>query len=367
MDKKQKICFVIPSLQPGGMERVMTELLNYLSSNNSYELHLILYGHKREIFYKINDSIILHKPPFDFNNTYRFYYTLRTLLYLRKEIKKIKPISILSFGELWNNFVLLSSLGLKIPVYISDRSSPAKKYNNFQECLRKILYKNASAVIVQTIKAKEIYKQKIKLKNLVVIGNPIRSISSNNIINKENIVLTIGRLINTKHHDQLINIFLKINMPGWKLVIAGDDAQKQNNREKLEKIIIDNNAFDRVILAGTVRNVDELYLQSKIFAFTSSSEGFPNVIGEAQSAGLPVIAFDCIAGPSELIKDGYNGFLVPLFDYKEFEKKLSLLMTDENLRYELGKNARESIKKFSVENICERFEKTIISNAYTSD
>lgn len=346
---------------------MMSELLNYLSANKSYELHLILYGHKREIFYKISDSIIVHKPSFEFNNTYRLYYSIKTSFYLRKEIKRINPVSILSFGELWNNFVLLSLLGLKYSVFVSDRGSPLKSYSRFQEWLRKILYKNASGVIVQTKAAKEIYKHKLKNKNIIVIGNPIRTISSQNITAKENIVLTVGRLINTKHHDRLINIFLKINIPGWKLIIAGDDAQKQNNRVKLEKIIRDKNAGDRVILLGTVENVDELYLKSKIFAFTSSSEGFPNVIGEAQSAGLPVIAFDCVAGPSELIENGVNGYLITLFDYKSYEEKLRILMTDEKLRNELGIKARESIKKFSIDNICQKFEKTILGNANTSD
>lgn len=364
---KKKLCFVIPSLQAGGMERVMSELLNYFSTNENYELHLILYGHKRIIFYSINDSIIVHKPTFEFKNIYRSYYTLKTLFYLRKKIKRINPVSILSFGELWNNFVLLSLIGLKYPVYVSDRSSPAKRYSSLQELLRKILYKKSAAVIVQTEKAKELYKPKLKHKNLIVIGNPIRKIPSHNVIAKENIVLTVGRLINTKHHDQLIKIFLNIGIPDWKLIIAGDDAQKQNNRVKLEKIIRDNNAGDRVILTGTVENVDELYLKSKIFAFTSSSEGFPNVIGEAQSAGLPVIAFDCVAGPAELIENGVNGFLVPLFDYEAFEEKLRILMFNENLRNGLGEKARESIKKFSIENICQRFEKTMAGNAYTSN
>ncbi len=362
---KKKICFVIPSLQCGGMERVMSELLNYFSANNNYELHLILYGQKREIFYKINNSIFIHKPRFDFNNAYRFYYSLKTLFYLRKVIKQINPVSILSFGELWNNFVLISTLGLKYPVYVSDRSSPAKRYKISQELLRKILYKNASAVIVQTEKAKEIYKNKFIYKNIVVIGNPIRAISSLQKAARENTVLTVGRLIKTKHHDELIKIFLKINMPGWKLIIAGDDAQKQKNRAKLEKMIKDNNAEEKVILAGTVENLDELYLKSKIFAFTSSSEGFPNVIGEAQAAGLPVIAFDCIAGPSDLIENGINGILIPLFDYKAYEEKLRILMRDENLRFQLGEKARESIKNFSIENICKKFEKILLGNANT--
>src|SRR5690606_6082917 len=155
--------------------------------------------------------------------------------------------------------------------------------------------------------------------------------------------------------------------PDWKLIIVGDDAQKQKNKIKLEKLIYELNAKERVFLIGTQKNIDEFYLRSKIFAFTSSSEGFPNVIGEAQAAGLPVISFDCIAGPSDLIEDGKNGFLIPLFEQKMFEDKLRLLISDENLRERLGNSAKETIKKFSVSAIGDKFEKFILTNAYSSN
>jgi glycosyltransferase involved in cell wall biosynthesis len=110
-----------------------------------------------------------------------------------------------------------------------------------------------------------------------------------------------------------------------------------------------------VELAGKQYNVEAYYLKSKIFAFTSSSEGFPNVIGEAMSAGLPVIAFDCIAGPAELIQDSENGFLVPLFDYDLFREKLELLMDNEHLREKFGGAAARSINRFSVDSIGHKF------------
>jgi GalNAc-alpha-(1->4)-GalNAc-alpha-(1->3)-diNAcBac-PP-undecaprenol alpha-1,4-N-acetyl-D-galactosaminyltransferase len=72
-------------------------------------------------------------------------------------------------------------------------------------------------------------------------------------VSKENIILTVGRLIESKHHDQLIDIFLRINKPGWKLVIVGDDAIKQKNKTRLQKIIDQNNAADRIILTGNQR------------------------------------------------------------------------------------------------------------------
>ena len=103
----------------------------------------------------------------------------------------------------------------------------------------------------------------------------------------------------------------------------------------------------------------EMIIKSKIFAFTSSSEGFPNVIGEAMSAGLPVVAYDCIAGPSDMVIDGENGFLIPLFDQSSFKQRLSQLIKDESLRNKMGHCAKTSICRFGEEFITEQYYEVI--------
>lgn len=350
-----KLLFIIPSLQSGGMERVMSQLLNEIAKNNNLELHLILYGIRREIFYDIPESIIIHRPSFRFNNSYRFFFTLKTLFFLRKETKKINPDTILSFGEMWNNLVLLSLLKLRYPVYVSDRGKPGKSLGIIHDQLRKILYPMASGVIAQTKHAEKFYKKFVIPSKIVVIGNPIRIQEEVNFSSRENIILSVGRLIDTKHHDELIKSFLKINKLDWKLIIVGGDALNQKQSINLQEIIKNNGAEERVILAGEKANVESYYNKSKIFAFTSSSEGFPNVIGEALSAGLAVISFDCVAGPSEMIINNKNGFLIELFNYNEFEIKLSQLMEDEKLRFRLGNEGRISIRKF---------DKGVVANLY---
>ena len=159
----------------------------------------------------------------------------------------------------------------------------------------------------------------------------------------------------------MIKIFARIDNQEWKLIIVGDDAIKQKNKQKLQELITELQADDHIELAGKQKDVGEFYLRSKIFAFTSSSEGFPNVIGEAMSAGLPVVAFDCAAGPAELIEDRETGYLVPLFDYEAFEDRLKLLMYDDNLQKEFGKNGQQKIKEFSVDHIGEKFFRTILN------
>lgn len=358
----RKLCLVIPSLHAGGMERVMSELAGYFCDQPDLEIHMVMYGMKPELFYPTPSNLIIHQSDWAFNNSQRFWSTLKRMVYLRRTIKQIDPVSILSFGEYWNNFVLIALKGLKYPVFVSDRCQPNKTLGKLHDLLRKYLYPRAAGVIAQTGIAKEIYKKVIPIAKITVIGNPIRKIINDNKIPKENIVLSVGRLIKSKHHDELIRLFVKINKPDWTLVIVGGDAIKQQNMSKLKELVRKLNAEDKVILTGSISDVDHYYQKSKIFAFTSSSEGFPNVIGEAMSAGLPVIAFDCTAGPSEMIEDEKTGFVVELFDYKIFSEKLKLLMTDESLRQDLGKNAIFSIKKFGVDKIGEKFFSLITSN-----
>ncbi len=363
---KKKICLVIPSLQSGGMERVMSELATHFCNKLEFEAHLVLYGIKRDIFYRVPDNLIIHVPRFEFNNANRTWNAVKTLWFLREKIKEINPETILSFGEIWNNFVLLSVFGLDYPVFVSDRCQPNKSLGKFHDILRRWLYPKSTGIICQTEVAKNIYNNMFHHTNLVVIGNPIRKIELDTGLKKENIILTVGRLIQSKHHDELIRIFSEIDAPDWKLIIVGDDALKQKNRDRLERFVHDLGMADRVVLTGKQLDVETFYNKSKIFAFTSSSEGFPNVIGEAMSAGLPVIAYDCIAGPSDLIDNEKTGYLVKTHDISSFKNCLETLIKDENLRNKFGIQGKLKIQNFSVHKISREFEK-IILNARTAN
>jgi len=367
MPDKKRLVLVIPSLQTGGMERVMAVLSGYFSEKPYLDVHIVLYGMHRDIFYSLPFNVKVHKPEFRFMNTtgLRMISSIRTLFYLRKTITALKPDTILSLGEYWNSFVLLSLLRRKMRVFVSDRCQPDKNLGFVQERLRKWLYPKAAGIVVQTTIAEDYYRRHIGHPNIRVIGNPIREIENPKKIKKDNIVLTVGRLIRTKHHDQLISMFMRINRPGWKLVIVGDEVKKHSNLQPIRRRIHELRAEAQVILEGRRLNVEDYYNQSRIFAFTSSSEGFPNVVGEAQAAGLPVVAFDCMSGPSEMIRDGENGYLVPLFDYVQFQQRLEQLMEDAELRDQLGTAARESVKKFAVEKTGAAFEAFIFPELHT--
>lgn len=358
----KKIAFLIPTMSSGGMERVMSELVIYFSAKPDIQCHLIIYGKPLDDFYAIPSNVVVHRPGFKFNDAMRLLSTVKTIFFVRKTIVNIKPDSILSFGEIWNNLIIISLFGLKFPLYVSDRNSPMESLGKVHDFLRKVLYPFATGVIVQTSKASELFKRKFKNSNVKVIGNPIRVIESGEEIKKENSIITVGRLISSKNINRIIDIFAKVQSSDWKLVIVGGDSNKQNNRTKFQAQINSLGMEKNIFLAGVQDQVDDFLLRSKIFVFTSSSEGFPNVIGEAMSSGLPVISYDCVAGPSEMIADGVNGYLIPLYDDLLFEQKLRYLMGNESHRIQMGDAAKASIKKFSVENIASQYYDFIVSN-----
>lgn len=352
---KIRICCVIPSLQPGGMERVMSVLANGFAFFCDVEVHLILYGSDRSVFYQIEPNIQIHIPKFEFNKQRRTWCTWRTIRFLRRTIHEINPSTVLSFGSMWNSLVLLSCVGIKNPVFISDRGTPLRYTTGIHAKLKNILYPTAAGIVVQTKYAEEVYRKRFRQKNYCVIGNPIRETIIPEQNQRENIIVSVGRLIGTKNFDRLIKIFEEIGNKDWKLVIIGGDADGQHHLEELQTQRDNSPMKDNIVLAGTQKNVESYLLKAKIFAFTSSEEGFPNAIGEAMSAGLPVVSYDCITGPSEMIEDGKNGYLTEVFDDAKFKNRLETLMNDEDLRAEMGRTAKESIKQFSEEKIIEKF------------
>lgn len=352
------IAFITPSLTFGGRERVLSKLINYCHDKGD-SVHVVMYAKERVVSFPIAKEVTMHEPSFSFGKN-ELLYAIKSLFYIRKTVKVNHIDTIVSFEEKWNRFALLAVVGLKIRRVISNRNNPYRDYGFVDRKLAQWLYPQADVLIAQTKIAKDVYEKRYRLKKCVVIGNPIDHINVNVDDNeRENIVICVARLMKSKNHDRLVNIFSKTKNEGWKLVLVGGAFGKEDLSIKLKKQISELGLDDKVILAGASKDVNSYLLKSKIFAFTSDHEGFPNSIGEAMAAGLPVVSYDCVAGPSDMIDDGISGYLVPVFDDDLFVKRLDYLMTHECERREMGKAAVEKIKQFDSDLICNKFYSVI--------
>ncbi len=331
-----KICFVISNLECGGAQRVVSEFANLLYTLNN-EVSIIQIFECEKPFYSIDKNVRIHSPNFNWKK--KKFGLIKSFMLVRKNIMMIKPNIVLSFHQRYNGLVIASMLFTNIPIIVSDRSNPFNKLTpSLNEFLRNFLYPYASGFIVQTNLAAQV-KDKLN-KNIIVMPNPIKKLVDYDKNEKQNFIINVSTMVKGKGQEVLIKIFSLIkDIYPWKLLLVGDGPERSN----LEKLSFELELQDSIIFAGKQENI-ELYLsQSKIFAFTSISEGYPNALLEAMGMGLACISFDC-NGPSDLINSNENGILVKINDYDEYSIKLKMLMDNDELRMRLGKKALDVIE-----------------------
>lgn len=345
MDNK-KICLVLPTLTGGGMERVMSELANYFVSLG-HEVSIVCLIHHNP-FYKLNDDIKLYLPDFGRNQKRGLMYWIKIIFYLRKTILKINPDTVLSIPQGYSNLTIFSLLGSNIPVYVSERNSPNMPVKLRDKLLRKLFYPYATGIIAQTETAQIKLKENGVTNNkIIVIPNPLKKMNYYVPVKNSKVILNVGRLVMEKNHIELIEIFAEINHPDWELHIVGNGPLKNILLNKIQIL----NMESKVKIFDADINIDVVYSNAEIFAFTSIYEGFPNALNEAMATPLACIAYDCVAGPGELIKNEVNGYLIEFKDRNEYKSKLMKLMNDISIRNYFKMEAKKNRELYSIETI----------------
>ena len=153
-----------------------------------------------------------------------------------------------------------------------------------------------------------------------------------------------GELSDEKGFDLLVSAFALCarGHPQWKLAIAGEGSR----RPLLQAQVAQADLTERVQLLGLVRDPETLLANSDLFILSSRFEGFPNVLLEAMSVGLPAISFDCDSGPATIIRDGVDGVLVAPGDTGALASQMDRLMGDEGERIRLGQKAQAVTHRF---------------------
>lgn len=348
-----KIAFLISSLNAGGAERVVSLLANELSLTNDI---VIITLSKDEPFYKINDSITVKQLGVlnSGANPLKSIFSNLVLIYkITSLIRLLKINSLICFMTTSNVLGIISGKLLSnIKVTISERANPNFKDVGYWNFLRRKTYNFADSLVVQSEEISNYFKSLIDERKVSIISNPIKIVDSNKK-NKEKIILTVGRVDANKNQKQIIKSFSKVKQEGWKLIICGDGSLLS----ELKELVIALNIDDAVEFKGIVKNIEKQYERASIFAFSSHSEGFPNVLLEAMSYGCACISTDCPTGPSILIKNNVNGFLIPLADEISYTNHLQKLINNEKTRNIFVSNAKSSLEHYSINKVAEQWIK----------
>lgn len=337
-----KICLANSALHCGGAERALSELANFLAGEG-YDVTIFLLF-KTEPFYRIDPRVKIVEPDFSRETMNKYLYGFRTIGYMRKSLRQINPDVILDF--FFPSFFMVCTAGLRFPRYISIRNNPANKIPLDPFWLRRLSYKWARGIIAQTGYAARLTYEQVHHPNIKVIPNFVRAVNKKNVT-PQNSIITVGRLVKGKGHSDLLEIFASLNRKDWNLVIAGDGPLRASLEQKASELGI----ASQTVFAGFQPDVDLVLQQAKIFAFCSYSEGFPNALLEAMATPLPCISYNCNAGPADVIKDGINGFLIPVGNKQLFAEKLLQLMDNEPLRTEVARQSAVSIEEIGSERL----------------
>lgn len=360
-----RILIAIPNLTMGGAERVISELANAWSMDESLSIDVVLLA-EGEMFYSLSSGVKIHRLGFRVGQSRfrRAFGIFKLALRFRKVATELSPDFVLSFMNKYNIFVLSSLFGTGTKVVVSERDSPTEVLPKFTGLLRKFTYKFADGIICQTRASADFIEKNVGHSRVTVIYNPVKKIDMDHGVCREKIILNIGRLVSKKGQRYLLEAFARIHKeyPEWTLVIVGDGPL----RGELEHLSNELGLQNKIAFPGAIKVVDDWLNRASIFAFPSLLEGFPNALAEAMAGGLAVVSFNCDTGPSDLIVDGKNGYLVDVFDVSSLASRLEALMDDGDLRQRMSSEARKVASTLDVGIVSEKYLKFCIQSALNS-
>lgn len=194
------------------------------------------------------------------------------------------------------------------------------------------------------------------LPNILVIPNSISGLAIETAPLENKKVIAVGRYTYQKGFERLIDAWhiLAPRFPDWKLDIVGDGEERTALQRQINILGMEK----RVFLVKPTKSIGKVYSDASVLALSSRYEGLPMVLIEAQSFGLPIVAFECKCGPKDIVSNGENGFLVQEGDIKGMAQKLELLMNDGSLRKRMGAKAKVSAMRFNEDEIMKKWTDT---------
>ena len=367
-----KILLLMHSLSAGGAERAACTLANFWAGKGS-EVTIVTLAPVSADFYPLDrrvGRISLDLAGASRHALHGLWQNTRRVMALRRLLRSLRPDIALAMMSTPNVLLALASLWLPALQTIgSERCYPPHApLGRLWHVLRRTLYGRLSAMVALTGECAHWIETRTSASRVVVIPNAIAWPLPDNPPRRSlprlcqpqrKRLLAVGRLDPVKNFDALIVAFARLAgaFPEWDLVILGEGPE----RARLAATIGRMGLVQRVAMPGMAGNVAYWYGQADLFALTSLSEGFPNVLAEAMAHGVPAVSVDCNTGPRDIIRHGIDGLLVPPDDIAALSEALSRVMGDAALRGQLAINATQARERFSVEKIGQMWETLFLS------
>lgn len=373
-----KIVYILKSFAlTAGVERVMADKMNWLA-NAGYELMLITYEQGNHPWAFQLHSSVRH---IDLNTRF-FELDKKSLIkkfFLLRQMRKTFRFHLQALiDEFKPDLIIFTTYSIKlVDIILTIRSNAYKIIESHVACytikksydyrhnivLRSIakLYDNtmlnkaANADCLVTLTNGDAADWNHYVSNTIVIPNPVTHIPQDILHHNGSgrRIICVGRLHEQKGFDLLINSFKLIadRCPDWIIDIYGDGPDKA----KLLSTIQEKNLQERIFLKTPTPNIYNEYLHSEFLVLSSRYEGYPLVLNEAMSCGIPCVAFRCKYGPEDAIEDGVNGLLAENGNIDDLANKIlwMIMHTEERLR--MGIRARETSLNYDIQSIMNKW------------
>lgn len=340
----------------GGAEKVAINMANELSHIYKTYLISILLNEDKNINYDISSDVEVKS--FFYGDLRVRQVIIPAMLKLRRHLIKNEIDVVFSIAPATNIIIFLATLGLNIKTVFCDHHSLEFQDTFSRKIQRYIGAKFFDKIVTLTEEDKNRYRKDFSLRNEKVtsIYNWMEGINNiSTYTNKSKSIITVGRIEYQKGYDYLAKVAVKVLSKHkdweWDIYGSGNEQIKQNLITALDK----GGVLSRVHFKGNVKGTENIYPGHAIYVMTSRYEGLPLVLLEAKQYGLPIVSFDCPTGPSEIILDGENGYLIENFDVKQMSQKIIELIRNDELRLRFSRNAMLDTDKFNKKRIIEQW------------
>lgn len=353
----------------GGMERVLANKANYLVEHGFEVVVITTDQHGEAPFFHLDERIKCYDLGINYEENNGSSFLNKLIHYPGKQWKHRKKLSELLKRERPDITISMFCNDVSFIPDIKDGSKKVleihfSKYKRIQYG-RKGLWKLADKWLsIQDEKWVRRFDKFIvlteedrrywgELDNIAVIPNARTFIPSHAADMENKKVIAVGRYTYQKGFERLIEVWRLVasDFPDWRLEIVGDGEEKEKLKGLIDRYGLENS----LALVPANDEIEQHYLSSSVYVMTSRYEGLPMVLLEAQAFGLPIISFCCKCGPSDVVKDGRNGFLIEEDDVETFALQLKKVLADVNLRKKMSENALVSSEQFSVELVMSRW------------